>query len=995
MQDTATPHIVISSTLTHLHPDSPEPESLPDLEDAISDGFYDSEDATDTDLNGDDDDHYDHEIVTVRLQEVMLSLSTPKAPSPLLAPKSVIKREVEPLTPPPSPPGTLMRSLKPSRAEMKPLAGREGWSPMDDFLLGRMSQMPIFGNQVLVVGACLFDISNDAEMEISERVGGVSLLLENGRIEDVPSSMNVSDSVEQNGDDFWTALADQARGEDLLIREGEVLEEVVPLYPPLEAGLSDGNFVEGHLEVDTSPDEASNLATIEDGLTAIDEDSPSALTITGATIRSTSPPISTVSSLSPTLSSRSPSEASTASATTSVSVPQDLPDCSSHKEDLVSPSQSPDWSFASPHLTVRDVALPIIFGWLDVESILICESTCVAWRDVVRNHGVRIWSTHWMRLYRASTPISGIEMKRGMMLQRRWERSAMTLGSIFHGFASGVANIYPVESTHRLPPPLVLGRRQIIAVMGSGVRGPVESDPSRSYFLSAHPVGLSSVDLNGQSLVDPSIPPRVKRHLDFSKRLCGFPPAFSSDWVPVSAWTPGLPGVGESFWFYAAGLGEGGEAPSRLVRSTSLQRLDDDVRGVPFPRSDPLVNVDVDWGAGAGRALRIDFPVEYGDSVGCVFGDTFVVAFQSGLPISAADMIGCGDEEDHSDGFFGRQQISSPVSDEPPPALPSPKSPHRKRSISLLRKRRSTQSLTNLTNLTSLPLLQSYRLSPHDESPTLLWSIPRPQSQPDRRVPSIAANANVIAYVDHQVPFTPSQRFRERIQCLVDGHEATCVRVRAVDDGRDLGKIDLGKRGLWVRGVHVTGAFLIILAIQAPPSGPGGLGGGIVDRHPVLRGLLGRPTPAFNRRQQPQRGPPQQTTPPLSPLTILIHNLHDLSPLTTLTLNDLLVPTEGCSYGIQSSNETLSIYTSPPASLSVSLMAEGASEQDVWPTLPSLVRVGMDGRGVTVFRRRAERFLMPNAGIGGGMRGDPGGMWVVFAEEEGGVERCVWLRRPC
>ncbi|KAJ3111074.1 hypothetical protein HDU96_006013 [Phlyctochytrium bullatum] len=563
---------------------------------------------------------------------------------------------------------------------------------------------------------------------------------------------------------------------------------------------------------------------------------------------------------------------------------------------------------------------------------------------------------------------------------------------------------------------------------------------------------------------------------------------------------PRLLHVGVGRWPLGAVAGGDGQQPPRrrgLARSVSASKLlqeEDDIRWVPFLKADAPSDVKLDWDDSDGeedvvtaaasnegggeaarrrprirrrehermdRLLRLDLPEEFGEAVGCLHGDVFVVAFQpgggpaidpaaAGTPVIAPGRGGPMKGPVEAAPDEGPRLTSSPLGEEFPGSpwaiATPPRSPlmSRKRSSSRIRKRLSSQSLSDLKALQAsigaaaagavggeqgrpgappaLPLLQAYSLVKVTDpgptaipSPTLLWTVPRPVSS-EHRIPYMAMNATVVAHADHPVPFTPSQRFRERLQHLVDGHEASMVRLRAVRDGAEMGKIDLSKRRIWVRALHLTSAFLCVVGVQATAM-PGG-GGGVVDRHPVLRNLMGRgggPGTGMGgfgggggggggRRGGAQRQPQMPATPPLSPLVVCLFRLSDLACLCELVVADVLVPTEGCGFGVSAcaaavptgaADETagdalatvLTVWTHPPSSLQASLMSEGASEADVWPTLPSLVRLDMTSgprADVKIYRRRAERFLLPNAGIGGGMKGDPGGMWVVLKDS---VER--------
>ncbi|KAI8848162.1 hypothetical protein BC829DRAFT_224785 [Chytridium lagenaria] len=566
------------------------------------------------------------------------------------------------------------------------------------------------------------------------------------------------------------------------------------------------------LKVNTFQDDPAGR--LLDGNTKVDEDSPSTNTAARDTMTLGSPRRST--SHSPSLSSsRSPSQGSNAT-TASASPVYDATNVPAG----VSQKVIPDWTLEL--IGDGDVVMAVVFSFLDVESIVHCERACSRWRSASMRHDEVVWLPHWIKMTLASSRTNAINnlalptLRSNVLHHKRLQCNATAMASLFAGY--GTIPVTGVESTHKLPGPAfgqnAGGKRHIQIVVGPGVVGgrgdQDETETQRAYFLSAHPVGLSSVDLLDPALTDmqtwdqQTTLPRVTRHLELSKRLCSMPTASGGKWVPVSAWTPGLSGVGESFFFLSTTVGggtplktqfEGGSqddlpASRRLIRSYSMPKFDD-IRGVPFSRSEMGVDLKLDWESQSNRRiLRLDLPIEYGDSVGCLNDDTFIVAFHSGLAVHAAESLGpFDDDQDPFDDFFSKKPIthsppSSPFDKTTPPSSPS-SSPRlrRKRSSSLLRRQLSTQSLTNLSpspssahapHLSPSPFsnatislkppktLYSSGPSPvqplitaSPSSPPRLISSPTPTTPSHTPLPTVFANAsNTSSTLTKQPPFS-------------------------------------------------------------------------------------------------------------------------------------------------------------------------------------------------------------------------------------------------
>ncbi|KAJ3099003.1 hypothetical protein HDU97_003530 [Phlyctochytrium planicorne] len=635
-----------------------------------------------------------------------------------------------------------------------------------------------------------------------------------------------------------------------------------------------------------------------------------------------------------------------------------------------------------------ETAIPIltrIFTYLDLNGLLLVESSCKLWKKAAQS------SELWMKVC-SSAPFSEsrlalrVHSKQKLLTIKPWKKKAQKLASKMAN--NGCSSIFTVESRHHLPALSPGANRSIESIFGPGVAASSQHNLDFSaFFLSAHPTALCSFNLLSSHMVDGSNESlnqgsNIVRHIELSKALCSISPSVSDDWIAVNAWTPGLFQAGEKFYFHRLGQ----QTPvGALRRSSSVPKLD----SLLSNRSNTTFG-DISPG------LLLDFPVEFGDTIAHLYENTFVVAFHSNYAVA-----GGANSADSSDSNQGTP-TSQPST--PEPIRFSPRI--RPRSLASLSRKSSMVSLSSNEDArrNPLPLLQAYSLSNDKSQPALLWSIPRDPTSSEPRIPYMASNGHLMAYLDHSVPSTPSQKFKEGIQNLVDGHESANIRIRSINrGGQEVGRLDFTSRHLWVRGMHMTDLFLIVVMVQANPGS-----GGIVDRHPALRNMLGgrgTGTVGTGRRSSGTNGGgPIDSSPPLSPFIMGIYSLLDLSTVAEFILYDVFVPVEGCRYGISADDNTgtISAWTHPPTSLQASLVAEGASERDIWPTLPALIRMQLkinssEEADMKIYKRRAERFLLPNAGIGGGMRGDPGGMWVVYSDvdENKSNEQCVWLRRPC
>ncbi|KAJ3123646.1 hypothetical protein HK101_006304, partial [Irineochytrium annulatum] len=262
----------------------------------------------------------------------------------------------------------------------------------------------------------------------------------------------------------------------------------------------------------------------------------------------------------------------------------------------------------------------------------------------------------------------------------------------------------------------------------------------------------------------------------------------------------------------------------------------------------------------------------------------------------------------------------------------------------------------------------AYTLStPH---PTLLWTVPRPTlTTADLRVLHPTSNEHLLAHVQQPIPSDPQRRAREHLLHAKGADESSLVVLRSAVDGSEWGRVDFAGRGVWVRALQLTRWHLVVAGVRK--------GGG------------GGPTTA-------------QGGGGVRPVTVAVFTLRDLRCVWEGCVADLAVHGETGRVGLSASDDGSRVFVwgEPGAGAqgngragSLSAGGRGGRQAEAMARSPGVMSFDVVTGVCNLYRRRtAKRSASSGTGIGSGMRGDPGGMWVVF--KDGEVEKCVWMRKP-